>query len=146
MCSLLVHDSIGLRNITQDSVSDNGDVCRQTCVLLLLALACSTFHTYALLIIVHTQPVMYADVMCLLLPPLPDEEELCYTIEEAVNRIGFGFFQVIVTFFTGLLWVSRAIYTGRKAYDGGIGRTPIAVKNLLYLFCPATVCVRIGNI
>ena len=28
-----------------------------------------------------------------------------YTVEEAVEKLGFGPFQVLVTFFTGFLWV-----------------------------------------
>ena len=31
--------------------------------------------------------------------------EKVYTVEEAIEKIGFGFFQVIVTLFSGLLWV-----------------------------------------
>ena len=30
-----------------------------------------------------------------------------YTVEEAVEKLGFGSFQLLVTVFSGLLWVSR---------------------------------------
>ena len=30
-----------------------------------------------------------------------------YTVEDAVERIGFGPFQVVVTIFTGMIWVSQ---------------------------------------
>ena len=29
-----------------------------------------------------------------------------YTVEDAIEKLGFGFFQVLVTLFSGLLWVS----------------------------------------
>ena len=29
-----------------------------------------------------------------------------YTVEEAVEKLGFGSFQILVTVFSGLLWVS----------------------------------------
>ena len=29
-----------------------------------------------------------------------------YTVDEAVNQLGFGPFQVLVTFFAGMIWVS----------------------------------------
>ena len=32
--------------------------------------------------------------------------EQVYTVEEAIEKLGFGFFQVLVTVFSGLLWVS----------------------------------------
>ena len=31
--------------------------------------------------------------------------EEVYTVEEAIEKLGFGFFQVLVTLFSGLLWV-----------------------------------------
>lgn len=31
--------------------------------------------------------------------------EQAYTVEEAIEKMGFGFFQVIMTVFSGLLWV-----------------------------------------
>ena len=34
----------------------------------------------------------------------PSAEE-AYTVEEAIEKLGFGFFQVLVTLFSGLLWV-----------------------------------------
>ena len=30
-----------------------------------------------------------------------------YTVEEAVEKLGFGSFQLLVTVFSGLLWVSK---------------------------------------
>ena len=35
-----------------------------------------------------------------------DYENQTYTVEEAVEKLGFGTFQIIVTVFSGLLWVS----------------------------------------
>ncbi len=35
----------------------------------------------------------------------PRAGELVYTVEDAVETLGFGLFQVIVTIFSGLLWV-----------------------------------------
>ena len=32
-----------------------------------------------------------------------------YTVEEAVEKLGFGSFQLLVTVFSGLLWVSREV-------------------------------------
>ena len=32
-----------------------------------------------------------------------------YTVEEAVEKLGFGSFQLLVTVFSGLLWVSREL-------------------------------------
>ena len=34
-------------------------------------------------------------------------EDDVYTVEEAVNRLGFGMFQVAATFFSGMTWVRR---------------------------------------
>ena len=38
------------------------------------------------------------------------------------------------------------VVTGKKAYDSGIGRTPFAFENILYLRAPDPVLVRNGNI
>ena len=35
--------------------------------------------------------------------------EQVFTVEEAIEKMGFGFFQVMVTVFSGLLWVSLLI-------------------------------------
>ena len=35
-------------------------------------------------------------------------EDEVYTVEDAVNQLGFGLFQIIVTFFSGLTWVRSA--------------------------------------
>ena len=32
--------------------------------------------------------------------------EQVYTVEEAIEKMGFGFFQVLLTVFSGLIWVS----------------------------------------
>lgn len=40
--------------------------------------------------------------------------ESVYTVEEAVEKLGFGIFQILVTVFSGLLWVcSTCTYTVR---------------------------------
>ena len=38
-------------------------------------------------------------------------EDLTYTVEEAVEKLGFGPFQLIVTVFSGLLWVSVSVWS-----------------------------------
>ena len=37
-------------------------------------------------------------------------DEQLYTVEDAIEKLGFGFFQVLVTLFSGLLWVSVGRY------------------------------------
>ena len=37
-----------------------------------------------------------------------DENDSLYTVNEGVNKIGFGFFQVLVTVFCGLMWAAEA--------------------------------------
>lgn len=34
-----------------------------------------------------------------------DSTTVVYTVEEAVNHLGFGIFQVLATIFSGLIWV-----------------------------------------
>ena len=38
-------------------------------------------------------------------------EETVYTVEDAVNYMGFGVFQILVTFFSGFIWVR-----GKKSF------------------------------
>lgn len=38
----------------------------------------------------------------------PKEDEEVYTVEEAVNLLGFGLFQIVATLFAGMTWVSWA--------------------------------------
>ncbi len=60
----------------------------------------------------HTDLDLYEFIWyCYLVPPPPPPPnthtpgELVYTVEDAVETMGFGFFQIIVTLFSGLLWV-----------------------------------------
>ena len=34
-----------------------------------------------------------------------EEEETAYTVEDAINHMGFGAFQIVVTLFAGFVWV-----------------------------------------
>ena len=36
---------------------------------------------------------------------LLDSENHTYTVEDAVEKLGFGTFQIVVTVFSGLMWV-----------------------------------------
>lgn len=40
--------------------------------------------------------------------------ELVYTVEDAVETMGFGFFQVLVTVFSGLIWVCTSTLGGHQ--------------------------------
>ena len=44
---------------------------------------------------------------CVQLRVIPFLLDSTYTVEEAVEKLGFGSFQLLVTVFSGLLWVSR---------------------------------------
>ena len=52
-------------------------------------------------------------------------DEVVYTVEDAVNDMGFGAFQVLVTFFSGFIWVRvppksfRALTTERDGTEAG---------------------------
>ena len=37
-------------------------------------------------------------------------DELYYTVEDAVNQLGFGAFQILVTVFCGMIWVSLQLF------------------------------------
>lgn len=38
-----------------------------------------------------------------------EEKSVVYTVDDAVNKMGFGFFQVLITVFCGLLWLTEAM-------------------------------------
>ena len=44
-------------------------------------------------------------------------DEQLYTVEDAIEKLGFGFFQVLVTLFSGLLWVSVGRYLSSSVKD-----------------------------
>ena len=55
----------------------------------------------------YVNELRYLFALCtrLFLLVLLDSQNQTYTVEEAVEKLGFGAFQLIVTVFSGLLWV-----------------------------------------
>ena len=60
-----------------------------------------------------------------------------YTVDRAVDMIGFGWFQVKLSFFTGLVWVSLNLLfyyciSGHKASLRLINHSYLLISNLVW--------------
>ena len=58
-----------------------------------------------------------------------------YTVEDAIEHIGFGPFQIVVTLFTGMIWVSQSVNFKEILHSLAI-----------HLFVPAVIRCYGGNV